>query len=465
MRIFNFFKTFALTAILFPLSIYAQDEAKEDPIISYGQPDFYRPYDKRGINMFETSKADLNKPYQGRRINFGAGFTQQFQSLKSKSTALNNSVGEANYLAPIKPGFMTAQANLYIDVQLGEGMRLNLTSYMSSRHHNELWVKGGYIQFDKLPFKGEIWDNIMEYVTIKAGHMEINYGDAHFRRPDGGHTMYSPFMEGNIMDAFATEIGGEVYVQKNGLFGMIGLTGGMIKGSVDSLPNNPADDNGKANPSILFKGGVDKQLNDLTRVRFTGSWYHNGGTNGSGLTLYSGDRTGSNYQHVVEQYYAGGNPNSPKSSLAMFSSGRFSPDFSGKIDAVMLNGFAKVGGAELFGTYEIAKGYGKGDPHEAGKTKAKSRTANQFAMEGVYRFGVNENLFAGARYNIVNADLVGYEDKVKIDRVSLGAGWFLTKNILLKGEYVKQSYKDFKNTDYRNGAKFNGVVVEAVVGF
>ena len=47
---------------------------------------------------------------------------------------------------------MTAQANLFTDVQLADGIRMNVTTYLSTRHHNEAWVKGGYIQFDKLPF-------------------------------------------------------------------------------------------------------------------------------------------------------------------------------------------------------------------------------------------------------------------------------------------------------------------------
>ncbi len=44
--------------------------------------------------------------------------------------------------------------------------------------------------------------------------MEINYGDAHFRRSDGGNTFWNPFLENNIMDAFTTEIGAELYWRK-----------------------------------------------------------------------------------------------------------------------------------------------------------------------------------------------------------------------------------------------------------
>lgn len=430
---------------------------QDEDIISYGKVDFIRAYDKTGINVFETNKNDLNKPYTGRRINLGAGFTQQFQSIKHENPGALFSLGTgANALHKLTPGFMTAQANLYIDVQLAPGIRMNLTNYLSSRHHNEVWVKGGYLQIDKFPFKGQFWDDLSKVVTVKAGHMEINYGDAHFRRPDGGHTLYSPFMEGNIMDAFATEIAGEVYVMKNGFLGMVGLSNGMIKGHVDSTTVTPFDDNTARNPSIYLKGGFDKQLNEDLRLRLTASLYHNSGTAGSGLTLYSGDRTGSNYQNVMEQGYSAG---AKKAYTAMFTSGRFNPNFAGEMDAVMLNGFAKYQGLEVFGTYEFASG--------RNRNEADSRSANQFAVEGVYRFGNNDNLFAGLRYNIVNSELLfgnSIED-VKIDRFTAAAGWFITRNILMKGEYVNQKYTDFPSVDFRHNGKFNGVVIEAIIAF
>src|SRR6476661_1952688 len=185
-----------------------------------------RPYDKTGINVYEAPK-DTNAVFTDLKVRFGAGFTQSFQGLKHKNVS--------GGLYKISPGFNTANANLFMDVQLADGIRLNLTSYLSSRHHNETWVKGGYIQFDKLPFKGELWDNIMKNVTLKVGHMEINYGDQHFRRSDGGHTLYNPFAENYIMDAFTTEIGGEVLYRKGAFFGLLGVSNGMIKGNIDSL--------------------------------------------------------------------------------------------------------------------------------------------------------------------------------------------------------------------------------------
>ena len=98
------------------------------------------------------------------------------------------------------------------------------------------------------------------------------------------------------------------------------------------------------------------------------------------------------------------------------------------------------------------------------------------AIDGVYRFGKTENFFVGAKYNVVTAAMpnvaaagttpaVTYAGDVKIDRIALAAGWFMTKNILLKGEYVSQKYKDFPTADFRSGGKFKGYVIQAVVGF
>ena len=411
--------------------------------------DNLRPYDQSGINVFDAPK-DTNAVFDGLKLKFGAGFTQSFQGLEHQNTS--------GGLYKITPGFNTANANLYMDVQLADGIRLNLTSYLSSRHHNETWVKGGYIQFDKLPFQGKIWEDIMKVATIKIGHMEINYGDQHFRRSDGGHTLYNPFIENYILDGFTTEIGGEVLVRKNGLFGLLGVSNGMIKGNVDSLIPTAQDDNIHKSPALYLKGGFDKQVNDLVRVRLAASYYTN--KSSGGQTLYAGDRTGSNYFMPMEKLGS--------TASANFSSGRLNPGFTKKVDALQLNGFVKVQGFELFGTYEAAQG----------RTKAETedRKVSQYAIDAVYRVGQKENVFFGVRYNAVTARLanvaaagtnpaITYNDDIKVDRLAVGAGWFMTKNVMLKAEYVKQQFKDMPVADYRNGGEFNGYVIQAVVGF
>jgi hypothetical protein len=408
-----------------------------------------RPYDQSGINFFETKKDTA--VFDGVKLRIGAGFTQEFQNLKEK-----NFMGEGpnNGLYKLSPGFNQAEANLYTDFLLADGIHLNVTLYLSTRHHNETWVKGGYLQFDKLPFKGQIWQDIMKYTTIKLGQMEINYGDQHFRRTDGGHALYNPFIENYIVDAYATEIGGEVTVQKDGVFGMVGLTNGMLKASIDSLAHNTQNGAIRKNPAIYAKVGIDRQVSNLVRLRLTGSFYHIASSPSN--DLFFGDRAGSSYWMVMEKPYV-----VPASGESAYEgdafSGRLNPGFSYKVDAGMINGFAKIAGFEFFGTYEHGQG--------RGVSETSNRQFNQYAVDGVYRFGYKENLFVGVRYNGVTAELNGLKSPVTINRFAAAGGWFLTRNILLKGEWVTQSYLDFPVSDYRSSGKFDGYVVAATIGF
>lgn len=90
----------------------------------------------------------------------------------------------------------------------------------------------------------------------------------------------------------------------------------------------------------------------------------------------------------------------------------------------------------------------------------------QLAAELIYRFGKDEKFFIGGRYNSVigkvrTSDL----DKLEINRINVGAGWFLSKNILTKIEYVNQIYSGDGWTGRFAGAGFSGCNVEAVISF
>lgn len=123
----------------------------------------------------------------------------------------------------------------------------------------------------------------------------------------------------------------------------------------------------------------------------------------------------------------------------------------------MVNPFVKFKGIEVFGTYEIMNG--------RTIAETENRKTTQLAVEGLYRFLKNEQAFIGVKYNTVTSRLQSYTSDVTIDRLSFAAGWFPTKNLLLKGEYVNQNFDGFNGNDIRQNGKFNGVVIQAVVGF
>lgn len=407
-----------------------------------------RPYDQEGVNSFEYLKQ--NDPvFEGIKVRVGGAFAQQFQALDHSNTLVDLD-GDGmfdNELYGLKPGFNLATANLNLDVQLADGVRLNLITYLSSRHHPEAWVKGGYIQFDKLPFlNNSTFDALMENVMIRIGHMEINYGDAHFRRTDNGNAMYNPFVGNYIVDAFNTEIGGEIYYSKNGLIGMFGLTGGEINGNVGEARTSPDDDKAKRSPAVLGKLGYDSQVSDNVRLRITGSAYYTASS--SANHLFDGDRGGSRYYLVMEE------PGSRAGDA--FRSGRYNPRFGDEVTAVVGSAFVKAGGLEFFGFYENGSG--------RGSAEADSRSMNHIAADLLYRFGKNEDFYLGGRYNTLTADDVSGEE-ITINRYQLGGGWFVTDNVLFKVEYVNQEYQDFPTGSLLQDGEFNGFMIEAVVGF
>src|SRR6185369_1945493 len=205
---------------------------------------YFRQYDQRGINVYETGKNDSVK-FDGLKVRIGGAFAIQYQGMDHQNN-LNN-------LVPLVHNFNLPSANLDLDVQLADGVRMNVRLYLTSRHHTETYVKGGYIQIDKLDFiKKDFLANLMKKVTIKIGQMENNYGDTHFRRSDNAHAMYNPFVEGYIMDSFTTEVGGEVYYQDKGWLAMVGMTNGRLNQSVADTATSGA---------FIAKLGYDKQLN------------------------------------------------------------------------------------------------------------------------------------------------------------------------------------------------------------
>jgi hypothetical protein len=431
-----------------------------------------RATDQTGINIFETPKTDTK--FTGPKVTLGGSIAMPYIALvHSNDVTEQDPSKNSQALFKNSANFALSQANLNINSYLEDGVTLQVTLYLASKHHNETWVKGGYVQFDKIPFLHlDLLDEVMKYTTIKVGQMDVNYGDAHFRRSDGGNAIYNPFMENYIMDEFATEIGAEADFNYNGLVAVAAITNGNLNPSLAFIDTSKAANkyaNGLHNPSWIGKLGYDKQFTENFRARLTGSIYYTAGAGSN--TLFGGDRTGSNYSAVL--YNA-----APGTGTAF--NGRFNPGLSDRVSTVMGNLFLQYKpldflSVESFSTYEKAKG---------GKASEElDRNATQLATDLIFRLGTKQNFFVGTRYNTVSADIaksaavaavapqtIGQDlvpaYKLDIKRVALSAGWYVTKNMLAKVEYSNQTYGNVPNVNYiLNGAEFHGISAEAVISF
>lgn len=405
--------------------------------------DNWYPQTQDARNAFEPKK-DTVTNFDKVKVNLGGAFALQFQAIKHENDV--DPTIDALRLYDIGNNFNLATANLDLNVALYDGVNLHLRTFLSSRHHNEAYVKGGYLQIDKLDFiEKDFLKDFMKYATIKFGHNEINYGDAHYRRSDNANAMTNPFVGNLLMDAYATMVFAEVYYQRDGWLAMGGVTNGRLNQNAQ----------GGTSPSVYAKLGYDKQVDNDLRVRLTGSVYNTAQTKRS--DFYDGDRAGSRYYFVME--------NAAATSSANFRSGQIVPGFANKLTAVMINPFVKYKGLEFFGVYELSNG--------KANTEIDRRDFNQIAADLLYRFGTNEKFYVGGRYNKVSGELVGSNvsgvyvngNDIDVTRFNLGGGWFMTKNIMAKLEYVNQKYDGYNTNSILHGGKFNGFVFEAVIAF
>lgn len=402
-------------------SVYAQFERELQ---------YYRYPDKRGLNVFESPK-QTDIEFDGLHVRVGGDYSVIFQGLTHENDFSN---GDPLSLIDLQANMTLPTANLNFDVQVGDGLRMHLRTYLSSRHHSEAWVKGGYFQIDKLNFISEgFMENFMKVARFRFGMNELNYGDTHFRRSDNARTLFNPFVGNYIMDSFTTEPFGEFSILANGLIGVVGISNGRLNQSP-----TPGDD------GVVFysKLGFDRQLNQDLRFRLTGSLYTSSDKSTSD-NLYSGDRAGAKYYNVLHTETA-----------ASDFDPRFSPRFP-NLTAIQFNPFIKYRDLEFFGVLEFIENGG-----DAGGS------FTQYGAELIYRLGQNDNLYLASRYNLVDGEVSDVAENQEISRFHLGAGWFMTKNIVTKFEYVTSEYDgDGFNGSRFQGAEFDGVVFEAVISF
>jgi len=368
--------------------------------------------------QFEKAKLDASK-FEDLKVKVGADFALQLQALDHEADV---------DLIDLKNNFNLPTANLSITADLAPGIQLYINNYMSSRHHNEAWVEGGYMIIDRMPFLPAS-DNIMKYLTIKAGVMMPDYGDAHYFRSNNAAVTNNPFVGSWVMDAYTTNPGLEVMFRNSGFLALVGANNGRMN----------YGRGGNLGEDLVFnwKLGYDKNINEDLRLRATFSGYHVGEGH-SGSYLWGGDRAGARYYNVMQLATV---------TTDNFNSGRWSPG-SGQtqMNSYMANLFVQFYGLEVFGIYENMNGV-KGETDQ---------NFTQTAAQAIYRLG---SFYLGTRFNRVSNN-----DGSTVNRTNLGGGWNMTKNVLVKLDYVTQKYEGSAHGDI-DGGKFNGVVLEAGISF
>ena len=370
-------------------------------------------------HVFEQPKD--TSAFNGVEFNWNADLTFNYQGL------------DQTYGTDLKAGLSLPTANLDVNAKVLSGFNVKLETMLSSHHHHETFVKGGHATIDNLDFVSPGFGaGFMENATIRVGVNDVNFGDAHFRRTDNADVMRNPFI---------SNLGVESYMQAGFLEVLYRLPsanmfvlGGISNGEVN--PDDVKDGTGKDAYSFYGKVGYDSQITNDTRVRLTESLFFVEDT--SKNRLYMGDKAGG----VAREIFGSADFGATWNALAGYKD----------LTASMTNLFIKCHDTEFFGLVEYAEGANQSN---------EDFEMLHYSAEVVQRFS-GDKFWAAARYENAVVEREGDSLDDELTQYQVGLGWFLSKNAVMKAEYIKQ---ERENMAAYPGAKFDGFMISAALSF
>lgn len=394
-------------------------------------------------NTFEAPKdtsAFKGKP----EVSFNTDLTFNYQGLSQEFD-----VAAATDEIILQQGLSLPQANFDINAKVMSGFNVKLETMLSSHHHNETYVKGGYATIDNLDFIAPGFaSDFMKNTTIKVGVDDINFGDDHFRRSDNADVMRNPFVHNTGVESYMQAPHLEIYYRIPAINSLVmfGVTNGQV--NPDDVSESHAAGKGSSNrPAGYAKFAFDSQLNDALRVRLSESVYYVSGTN-KGSSLYSGDKAGTVTRKVFERTSVDNDFGSLWNALSGFSD----------LTVSKTNFFARYNDTELYAMLEIADGADGSD---------KDMAMTHYSLDLVQRFGMNDRFYVAGRYEkavVDYADATNDLGDAEMTQWQVGLGWFLSKNAVAKLEYI--DHKREKNSAFVGGkAEFNGYMISTALSF
>lgn len=351
-------------------------------------------------------------------------------------------------LGKLSPGMQTAYGDLGFQGRFGKKQEVELyfDLYLASRNHpSQTYGNEGYLLVHDVPENLEslaVLRPLFKRVDLKAGAFLVNFGDQQFWRSNNAITQKNPLVGNFVIDPNFVSTGVQVS-SKPGRFGW------LLAGT-----NGTNTEDFSTGRGFAFNGKL--YVYPIKPVRLSGSYYrvnHRESITGR-ATLFSGNRSGERYGAVLGGGQAPGDvlPNTSKDLTA------YQGDFTFDEAAIPV---------KLYAHYGLVRDSDANGP-AAGRPEERW---SYYTGQVVYRF--SPTLFAAARYSAANADKVsGIASNGKVGRVQVGGGLWLTKNLLMKVEYVNQKYTGFSSGVVLNNGiqawknpSFKGIVSEVSFAF
>ncbi len=368
-----------------------------------------------------------------------------FQTLDQKNVFDAKGVAQPQ----LTSGMQTAFGDLGFAGKFGKKQEIDMyfDLYLASRNHpSQTYGNQGYLEIHSIPENlvglHKALDPIFKHVDVKVGAFLIDYGDQVYHRSNNAIVQANPLVGNFVIDPNLVSVGGEV-MSKPGKYGwLVGVTNGT----------NTEDWSAGRGIALNGKGWVYP----VAPLRLSMSVFRSNHdeSSTSRATLFSGNRSGERYGGVLGGGQAPGDvlANAGKNVLAY------------QFDATWDNASTPL---KLYG--------------HAGRTKDKDINGplpgnpqerwTYFSGDAVYN--LSRTVYAAARYSGANTDQFnGEPSNGKVRRIQIGGGLRMTRNMLLKVEWVDQKYSGFElgnvvnnGIDAGRGPQFKGIVSEVSFAF
>ena len=363
-----------------------------------------------------------------------------------------NSSGAA--LAKVEPGFQNAFGDLGFIGKFGKKQEIEVVFdlYLSSRNHpSQTYGNEGYMILHGVPENLQslkFLEPILDKVDIKAGHFLVDFGDNKDHRSNNAIVQKNPLVGNFVVDPNIVSIGMQINSKPGARLGwLVGVNNGTT--TEDWSVGRGFAANGK-----VFIYPIKSLRLSASYMTANQSDNPNKTGGGSQLQMFTGNRSGERYAGVMGGGQAPGNV-FPQAG-EKFSAAQL--DLTYDADGFPIKLYGHVGRTQD----KDINGSAAGAPEE---------TWNYYAGDVLYK--ITPALYAAARYSAATTDrLAGRETDGKVNRIQVGGGFWLTKNMLMKLEYVTQKYSGFRQGDMVNNGiqawrdpEFNGFVAEVSFAF
>jgi len=384
--------------------------------------------------------------------------TKLFLTVNTVGTAQtldNKDVYGANgaALPKVAPGFQNAFGDLGFIGKFGKKQEVEVVFdlYLSSRNHpSTTYGNEGYMILHGMPENLEnlkFLEPILSKVDIKAGQFLVDFGDNAEHRSNNAIVQKNPLVGNFVVDPNIVSIGMQVASKPGARFGWLV---GMNNGTTTEDWN--AGRGFAANGKLIFYP-IKPLRASVSYMAADNSDNPTKTAGGSGLQMFSGNRSGERYAGVMGGGQAPGDV-FPQAG-EKFSAAQFDLTYDGASPLKLYGHYGRTQDKDINGS-------DAGTPQE---------TWNYYAADVVYK--ITPALYAAARYSGAKTDMLnGRETDGKVRRIQVGGGLWLTKNLLTKVEYVTQKYNGFRQGDMVNNGiqawrnpKFRGFVAEVSFAF